>query len=137
MTYMALGKSKKVELLCEIHNTFANGAIEFHVINGGWWGRYFPWNGMMEVLRTREGPLMHARSVQVLWRGETYKGSDYNDAIYWVQDRIENPWKHRLNMILDFFRNLHRYRLVVRVEKMPETKKFNGYENDLDDEVPF
>lgn len=143
MKYIAFGnrqgKAAYVSVLAEVHDRSPDGKVDFHVINGGWWGNYNPWKGTITVRRSKEGqPFDEIHRGKVLWRGDKLPYAyDYNLATGWVERRIESPIMHRLSMLIDVLRRLHMYRLVVRVEKKPTVKTFNGYENDLDDEIPF
>lgn len=143
--HIAFGADKEVSLFCEVLQKHASGLIHFRVINGAWDGTYDPWKGTLFPHRYPE----YVRPAKVLWRGE-YKRDwdspddgryyhDYDRAMAWIQERVSHPWLMRWRMIVDVFQNLKNYRLVVRVEKKPEPKQkhFNGYENDLDDEIPF
>lgn len=72
-----------VSLWCDVRNVNEDGSIDFYVLNGAWDGRYH--NGTVFVEYTKATfPAM------LVWVGSA-KGIDYNEAIAWIQEQIDDP----------------------------------------------
>lgn len=72
----------KVSIWCDVTSINEDGSIDFYVINGAWDGRYH--NGQVYVEYTKAlFPGM------LVWVGNA--PGDYNHAIHWIQDQIDNP----------------------------------------------
>ena len=72
-----------VSLWCHVNSINEDGSIDFDVINGAWRGRYD--NGKVFVEYTKATfPAM------LVWVGQA-KGYDYNKAIAWIQEQIDDP----------------------------------------------
>lgn len=73
----------RVNLWCDVTSINEDGSIDFYVINGAWDGRYH--NGTVFVEYTKATfPAM------LVWVGKAKYG-DYNDAIPWIQEQINDP----------------------------------------------
>jgi hypothetical protein len=78
----------KVSLWCSVTSINEDGSIDFYVINGAWSGRYD--NGKVFVEYTKA-----TYPGFLVWVGQAkYRsdgGQDYNDAIPWIQEQINDP----------------------------------------------
>lgn len=73
----------KVGIWCDVENINEDGSIDFWVLNGAWKGRYH--NNTVFVEYTKATfPAM------LVWVGSA-KGIDYNEAIAWIQEQIDDP----------------------------------------------
>lgn len=90
MKYFAVAYGEDIEedrvsLLC-VTLTGRKDRITFEVINGAWWGTYFPNTNMMTMSDNGSG---EQKPVKMLWSGHLPSGvGDYNNAIAWVQQQI-------------------------------------------------
>jgi len=73
----------RVNIWCDHNGLDEDGAIRFSVINGGWDGRFK--DNMVYVEYTKSYFPGH-----LVWAGSA-KGRDYNKAISWIQEQIDDP----------------------------------------------
>ena len=74
-----------VSIWCEVIGINKDGSINFSVINGAWDGKYHNNTVYVEYTKaTYPGFLV--------WVGRAkFNEQDYNDAIPWIQDQIDDP----------------------------------------------
>jgi hypothetical protein len=108
----------RVDLWCDYNGLDEDGSIRFSVINGAWDGRFK--DNMVYVEYTKSSFPGH-----LVWAGSA-KGRDYNDAISWIQEQIDDPEYAMLP-------------LETLFEYNPEYKMHYDIHNDewYDDDIPF
>lgn len=81
---IGIGRDGKTELWCEVEKRHTDGTIDFHVINGRWYGSITP-AGTLSVNETKK-----QYPAVVLWAGKAAFGeADYNEAIAWIDAQVK------------------------------------------------
>jgi hypothetical protein len=75
-----------VSIWCNVNSINEDGSINFWVINGAWPGRYH--NNRIFIEKDTEASFPG----MLVWVGKAkFSNWDYNEAIHWIQDQIDDP----------------------------------------------
>lgn len=106
----------RVSLWCTAEGINEDGSINFWVINGAWYGRYH--NGQVFIEKETEASFPG----MLVWVGDAkFTNSDYNEAIYWIQDQIDDP----------------DYAMTQPDQYVAPPKPVKEYDDEWDDDIPF